>query len=796
VTEARRRWSRLLAPAAALLCAGVATLTAAAVARAADTPQPSGTVVPLAAATRLDAVANLREATFGPTVDAGREFNLLGALVRGRGPAELGVTVRVRTSGDGGLWSEWLPLEFPASAGPAGSAFDRRDTVSEPVWVGRARFVQLGFDGPAASVGAVAATLRLAFVTSPWDDRETAPAVAEPAAGTAVRLAAKPAIVTRRQWGANESWRRAGPFYGHVRMVFIHHTVTSNSYTAAEAPAIVRSVYYYHARVNGFNDIGYNFLVDRYGKIYEGRYGGMTKSVSGAQTLGFNSCSTGVSVIGTYTSARPPAAAIGALERLLAWKLDVHHINPQGYVTVRCQDGEKFPEGAWVRFNVISGHRQANYTTCPGNGIFSQIGAIRSKASAIGQPKIFAPKASPAVFSPNGDGQRERSTAVCNLSQSADWKVEVRNDLKQVVRRFSGHGGAVAAEWNGRDDGGEPLPDGRYTYVMSAENESGAARNAEVGVRIDTGAPPLHDVRCSPLLVSPNGDGVADRSRILFTVAETCEARVSLFDSSGALVRRVRDWARAPRGVNAVWWDGKVVVDGARVAAPDGSYRVRVEARDSAGNAGTAAGSVAVNSTVGFVVVDPLYFSPNGDGVKDACDLGFRLARPARVTVSVVSGSEVLRKWALGDLGAGARSVRWDGRGGDGAMAASGRFSVAVTAVNEIGTVTVRRPVRVDRYRPRPSTPDSVAKVRLGSVFKLGYSVRDPYSPSVKVTIVVRDASGAAVKTAEVGWVTSNRSRAWSYKAPARGVYTVSVQAQDKAGNREAAAARVTLTVR
>ena len=131
----------------------------------------------------------------------------------------------------------------------------------------------------------------------------------------------RPPIVTRAAWGADEAYRKGLPAYGVVRCAFVHHTVNANTYTRAQAPALVRGIYYYHTQVNGWNDFGYNFLIDRFGTIYEGRYGGVTKAVRGAQVLvGFNSWSTGVALIGTFETVAPSAAA-GPRWNGYFWKL-------------------------------------------------------------------------------------------------------------------------------------------------------------------------------------------------------------------------------------------------------------------------------------------------------------------------------------------------------------------------------------------------------------------------------------------------------------------------------------------
>ena len=117
----------------------------------------------------------------------------------------------------------------------------------------------------------------------------------------------------RATWAGTKVPPRAPPTYGDVQVAFVHHTVTANDYGPAESAAIVLGIAKYHRDTNGWNDIGYNFLVDRYGQVFEGRAGGVDQAVVGAQAQGYNSHSTGVAVLGTYSSAADPEAALEAI---------------------------------------------------------------------------------------------------------------------------------------------------------------------------------------------------------------------------------------------------------------------------------------------------------------------------------------------------------------------------------------------------------------------------------------------------------------------------------------------------
>ncbi|MEH0578274.1 peptidoglycan recognition protein [Streptomyces sp. B21-108] len=192
----------------------------------------------------------------------------------------------------------------------------------------------------------------------------------------------RPTIVTRRGWGADESLRESGFRYTtSVKAAFVHHTASGNSYKCSEAPSVIRGIYRYHVKSMGWRDIGYNFLVDKCGKIYEGRAGGVAKPVLGAHTLGFNTNSMGIAVLGTFSSAQPNSATVTAVARLTAWKLGLFGANPKGKTYLKSAGGNLYAKGKNVRLNVISGHRDGYATECPGAQLYGKLGSARSTAA-------------------------------------------------------------------------------------------------------------------------------------------------------------------------------------------------------------------------------------------------------------------------------------------------------------------------------------------------------------------------------------------------------------------------------
>ncbi|KUM72101.1 peptidoglycan recognition protein family protein [Streptomyces curacoi] len=192
----------------------------------------------------------------------------------------------------------------------------------------------------------------------------------------------RPRIVTRRGWGANESWRERRFVYTRkVKAAFVHHTATGNRYRCSQVPSLIRGIYRYHVRSMGWRDIGYNFLVDKCGNIYEGRAGGVAKPVLGAHTRGFNSNSMGIAVLGSYGSTKPSGAAVRAIARLTAWKLGLYGANPRGKTYLKSAGGNLYRKGKNVRLNVISGHRDGFSTQCPGWQLYRKIGTARAAAA-------------------------------------------------------------------------------------------------------------------------------------------------------------------------------------------------------------------------------------------------------------------------------------------------------------------------------------------------------------------------------------------------------------------------------
>ncbi|MFE3830016.1 peptidoglycan recognition protein [Streptomyces sp. NPDC059092] len=206
---------------------------------------------------------------------------------------------------------------------------------------------------------------------------------AQVADAAARRYAApRPRIITRKGWGANESLREKRFGYtGTVKAAFVHHSATGNNYTCKQSPSVLRGIYRYHVKSSGWRDLGYNFAVDKCGNIYEGRAGGVAKPVLGAHTLGFNSNTTGIAVLGSYSGTNPPSAATNAVAKLTAWKLGLHGRNPRGKVTLTSGGSGKYGKGARVSLNTISGHRDGFSTDCPGTRLYGKLGAVRTSAA-------------------------------------------------------------------------------------------------------------------------------------------------------------------------------------------------------------------------------------------------------------------------------------------------------------------------------------------------------------------------------------------------------------------------------
>jgi hypothetical protein len=274
-------------------------------------------------------------------------FNLVG--LRWRGGAIPDVELRVRRSR---RWSRWQDVGVPERGG------------SDPAWVGRARTVQYRLDRRVPG-------LRLHFVAV---GKRRAKARAAQTTTTPFPY------VPREDWGASSCVPRSAPDYGSARAVQVHHTVSLNDYTPEEAPQIVLAICRYHRNSNGWNDIGYNALVDKYGTIYEGRAGGLDQAVVGAHAQGFNAQSAGISNIGDYSAVPASPEALSATATYIRWKLGVHGEPLSGPVTLTSAGGSasRYPAGAQVTLERVIGHRDTGKTACPGDALYDQLDDIRA----------------------------------------------------------------------------------------------------------------------------------------------------------------------------------------------------------------------------------------------------------------------------------------------------------------------------------------------------------------------------------------------------------------------------------
>ncbi|MGI9023771.1 MAG: RICIN domain-containing protein [Acidimicrobiales bacterium] len=313
--------------------------------------------------TLTDGVA---EPGFTRTADTGQPTQLVGFEWEGRQEG----AVEVRAQQDG-AWSEWLRVEGDPTEGPdEDSPEHRQKTTAGPVWVGR--------DVRQVETRVVEGSLSQVKLHALRSEEPKASGGTKPAGA-----ATQPAIVSRAAWGADESYRSLNSGYGcasasyaqSVELAVVHHTASPTNYTPADSAPYMRVIYDFHTHTNEWCDIGYNFVVDRFGTVFEGRFGGTNRAVVGAHALNFNTGSTGVALLGTFGTDAVPSPMYNGLRSLLAWKLSIHGVNPSAVISF---NGRTLP--------TVVGHRDVNATDCPGNMPHSLLPRLRNDLAGAAAP--------------------------------------------------------------------------------------------------------------------------------------------------------------------------------------------------------------------------------------------------------------------------------------------------------------------------------------------------------------------------------------------------------------------------
>ena len=597
-------------------------------------------------------------------------FNLVGLHWQGPG------RVFFRTHAVSGRWSRWRPAAPEAEDRPDPGSPElahRGWRIGNPYWTGTADRLQVRTRGRVARV-------RVHYVWSPVEDLPA----------RSVAMVGSPLIFSRLAWGANERIRRGLPDYSDsLRFAVVHHTAGSNSYSRTQSAAIVRGVQLYHVRSNGWNDIGYNFLVDKYGQVFEGRFGGMERNVVGAHAQGFNTGSVGVALLGNYDAASVTPAARSALTRLIAWRLDVAHVDPLTLFSWVSGGNPRFPAGVPVTLRTVSGHRDTGFTSCPGVRLYSELNGLARAVAQTGLPKLYSPSVT------GGAGGLVRFTAT--LSEPLPWSVLVTDRSGAVVASGEGEGATVDWTWDART-----IPAGRYAYAIDA----GPTVRPATGVVSGTAGQSAVTAIARPALITPNGDGRGESTAIRYRLLAPSTVTVTVVDSAGTPVAVVFS-ERRPAGSHEFRWNAAGI--------PDGRYGLVISARNDLGIEATATVAVIVDRTLAGFRIVPQVFSPNHDGRWDTTRFRFVLNGPARVSLEVRRRGVTIGQVFAGRLLPGPQAIEWNGffrrRVGE------SEYFALLRSTSTVATVAQRVEFAVDTTPPR---------LRLVSGQLLRFSINEP----------------------------------------------------------------------
>ncbi|MGB9376588.1 MAG: N-acetylmuramoyl-L-alanine amidase [Mycobacteriales bacterium] len=378
------------------------------------------------------------------------------------------VTFKVRAKQASG-WTAWRNGDDDAGHTATGRETRKGSGL---VWLGPSTGVELQLTGEA---GKTPSDVQVDLINPGTSAADANPAGNQPR-DTAHADVGRPAILTRAQWGADERIMTWTPEYSStIKAGFIHHTVQSNNYTAADVPAMIRADYQYHAVSRGWGDIGYNFLIDYFGRIWQGRAGDINRPTVGAHTGGFNTDTFGIAIIGDTTTHGIGSPVTAGISRVFAWKLAQYHRDPLGTTQLTSTGGgtSRYPAGTVVTKPVIMGHRDVGQTDCPGTYAYPQIPGIRNTVNLLMAPVLANPALStttPAVGGPmlGISALLRRSTGgVMEIIDNCTHLVVYRSAGTWSMRDF-----LWRPNWNLHYASGAPAPPGAYRVRMTVNSNS------------------------------------------------------------------------------------------------------------------------------------------------------------------------------------------------------------------------------------------------------------------------------------------------------------------------------------
>lgn len=405
----------------------------------------------------------------------------------------------VRVSDDGETWGAWVPIHADDHRPDTTEASGSAEESSEAVYTGGARWVQFQFEGGEPSVAYVdttGSTLDLKSKLKVQVDR-----LAWSRQDRALASPAQPDIQSRSVWGGDACVGEDVSYSTRTRaeVIFVHHTLhsaASNGYGPDEVADLLYAMCAYHVDVRGWHDIGYNTLIDQYGRIWEGRGGGQDLPVRGAHAAGFNSSSIGVAFIGDHELSAPSALAQDAFVDFAAWRMDVAHIDPRSVPVVISRDSPTYPDGVAVPLRSVSGHRDVSPTGCPGTVGYSLLNSLAERIALVEGPRLWG--GWPAVDPVPGNRVEgyEPTEFAFQLNVESDWHFTLEAPDGTVLVEQRGTGLSAAIPW----DPDEMLEWGRYTAAVTATPVDGspAPRPASFTFTLGDFTPPFFDDEESP----------------------------------------------------------------------------------------------------------------------------------------------------------------------------------------------------------------------------------------------------------------------------------------------------------